>query len=137
MILELLTFTALTASVPDAPAAGTDCGVQVCIYSSSGDTSSTWKTGQRLSRKKRRADAKKNKKRKDVGLSVTIAEEGRGSVFVDGRYLATTGPHAQRALKPGKHEVEVRDGNQTLAIGVLVLGRKAGSVRLVVNPSRG
>ncbi len=135
MLLELLTFTTITAALPEAPAAGPDCGVQVCIYSSD-QTGSAWKTGQRLSRKKRKADAKKNRKRKDVGLSVSLAE-GRGTVFVDGRYLATTGPHAQRALKPGKHEVEVRDGDETLAIGVLTISRKAGALRLVVNPSRG
>lgn len=135
MLLELMTFAALVGSVPSAPSAGTDCGMQVCLYASA-ESGSTWKAGQRLSRGKRRQDAKKNKKRKAVGLSVSLSE-GRGSVFIDGRYLATTGPHAQRTLKPGKHELEVRDGDETLAVGVLVVSRKAGSLLVVIDPTRG
>ncbi|MBK7825953.1 hypothetical protein [Nannocystis sp.] len=62
-------------------------------------------------------------------LSVTI-EDGRGSVFVDGR-LAGTAPVANLTLGPGKHDLQVRDGQKILAEGVLTIP-KGASVRVVV-----
>ena len=62
-------------------------------------------------------------------LSVTI-DGGRGSVFVDGR-LAGTAPVANLTLGPGKHDLQVRDGQKILAEGVLTIP-KGASVRVVV-----
>jgi hypothetical protein len=135
MLLELgltgLLAGALAAFAP-APGADVDCGAQVCIYGADADN---WKPDSRLSKKARRKNAKRNRKRKDVALSVTV-EGARASVFVDGRYLASEGPHALRGVKPGKHEIEVRDGERVVAVGVLVIPRKAGAVALVVHDGR-
>lgn len=124
------------------PDTASDCGAQVCVYASdksdasvTGSDAGTWKSGARMSRKARAKDAKANRKRSDVELSVQI-EGGRGSVFIDGRYLAGSGPHAQRALKPGKHEIEVRDGERTIAVGVLTIPRSVAAVALVVHTDR-
>ncbi|MBL9101498.1 MAG: hypothetical protein JNL82_11105 [Myxococcales bacterium] len=62
-------------------------------------------------------------------LSVKI-EEGRGSVFVDGRF-AGVAPVASLELGPGKHDVQVRDGSKILAEGVITVP-KGGSVKATV-----
>jgi hypothetical protein len=140
MLLEfvLLALTALAS----APATDDDCGEQVCLYgldrsdnALAGEEAGSWKPDARLSRKRRRKEAKKNRKRKNVSLSVAL-EGSRGSVFVDGRYLATSGPHAQRGIKPGRHEIELRDGDRVIAVGVLTIPRKLGALALVVHADR-
>lgn len=135
-MFELWTLLAL------APAEiGDDCGERVCIYASDGDgalasdEAGSFQSDARLTRKQRSAEAKKQRKRKSVVLQVLI-EGGRGSAFVDGRYLAGDGPHAERTLKPGKHEVEVRDGERVIAVGVLTIPRSAAAVTLVVHADR-
>ena len=140
MLIELMLIAALDNA--PAPVIGTDCGVQVCLYANDrsykrviGQGVGSWKPGSRLSRKKRKQEAKKNRRRKDVSLNVMV-EGGRGSVFVDGRYLASEGPHAQRVLKPGQHELEVRDGEQVVTFGVLVVPRKVSSIAVVVHADR-
>lgn len=134
-VLELIfvTFAALAAA-DGPPPAGADCGEQVCLYASGSDGSS-WKPDDRLSAKQRRREAKRNRKRRDIGLSVDLVG-GRGSVFIDGRYLATSGSFAERELKPGKHELEVRDGTELVTAGVLVISRKAKGLRVVVHADR-
>jgi hypothetical protein len=57
-------------------------------------------------------------------------------VFIDGRYLAVSGPHDRRAVKPGKHEIEVRDGERIVAVGVLTIARNIDAVTLVVHADR-
>jgi hypothetical protein len=116
-----------------APTIGADCGEQVCVYAS-GENGS-FKADVRLNKKQRSAEAKKNAKAKRVSVSVQV-ESGRGSAFIDGRYLAGEGPHAERALLPGRHEVEVRDGDRVIAVGILTIPRKASAVTLVVHADR-
>jgi hypothetical protein len=129
MMLAMFELLALLAAAPEI---GDDCGEQVCIY---GTDKGVWKPEERLSRKQRSSEAKKNRKHADVGLRVVV-EGGRGSVFVDGRYLAGEGPHAERALDPGKHEIEVRDGETVIAVGVLTIPRKIEALTLVVHADR-
>lgn len=62
-------------------------------------------------------------------LSVTI-EDGRGSVFLDGRYVGTA-PLSDLALGVGKHDLQVRDGNKILAEGVLTVPKSA-DIRVTV-----
>lgn len=62
-------------------------------------------------------------------LSVKI-EDGRGSVFVDGRFVSTA-PVSDLTLGPGKHDLQVRDGDRILAEGVVTIP-KGGSVRATV-----
>jgi hypothetical protein len=104
----------------------------VCIY---GTDKGLWKPDARLSRKQRSSEKKKHRKYADVTLRVVI-EGGRGSVFVDGRYLASEGPHSERALDPGKHELEVRNGETVVAVGVLSIPRKIEALTLVVHADR-
>lgn len=121
-----------------APDISGDCGEQVCLFATAGDdalegeAAGTWKPDAHLSNKQRKAEAKRNRKRKPVTLRVQV-EGGRGSVFVDGRYLATEGPHAERELVPGKHEIEVRDGDTVVCVGVLTIPRKATELTVVVD----
>lgn len=63
-------------------------------------------------------------------MTLRVAAE-RGSVFVDGRYLA---PDATRAIKPGKHELELREGDEVLALGVLVVPKGAESIVVEIDP---
>lgn len=132
MLLLQLT---LAMSLALEPATDVDCGAAVCIYG--GDTASQddWKPDARLSRKQRQKDAKANRKRGDVTLDVDVVD-GRGSVFIDGRYLAASGPHDQRAVKPGKHEIEIRDGERVIAVGVLTVARDIEAITLVVHADR-
>ena len=62
-------------------------------------------------------------------LSVTI-EDGRGSVFLDGRYVGTA-TLTDLSLGAGKHDLQVRDGAKILAEGVLTVP-KGASVRVNV-----
>ena len=60
-------------------------------------------------------------KRKGAACKVEFEiEGGRASVFVDGRYAGTT-PNTAMSLLPGKHDVQVRDGQKILAEGVLTV----------------
>lgn len=62
-------------------------------------------------------------------LSVTV-DDGRGSVFIDGRYVGTA-PLSDLSLGAGKHDLQVRDGAKILAEGVLTVP-KGASVRVNV-----
>ncbi|NVB37998.1 hypothetical protein G6O69_09155 [Pseudenhygromyxa sp. WMMC2535] len=87
-----------------------------------------WRSGEQLDDKQR--SRKRNRKRKDVSVSLSLSGEGRASVFVDGVWIALA-PVDALALKPGKHDVEVRDGERVLARGVLTVPRR-GEVRVTV-----
>jgi hypothetical protein len=131
----LLQFTlAMFFASASAPATDVDCDSAVCVYADS-PSQDDWKPDARLSRKQRQKDAKANRKRGDVTLDVEVVD-GRGSVFIDGRYLAADGPHQQRAIKPGKHEIEVRDGERVIAVGVLTVARDIEAITLVVHADR-
>jgi hypothetical protein len=121
--------------IASAPATDIDCGALVCVYGAEPTSQDNWKPDARLSRKQRQKDAKANRKRPDVTLDVDVVG-GRGSVFIDGRYLAASGPHDRRTVKPGKHEIEVRDGERIIAVGVLTIARKVEAVTLVVHADR-
>lgn len=98
------------------------------------DDSAKWAADAKLSKKARTKQYKKNRKRKPIPVTVNI-EGGRGSAFVDGRYLA---PGESHELKPGKHDVHVRDGDTVLAQGVLTVPRRSdGFIVTVVHPDGG
>jgi hypothetical protein len=62
-------------------------------------------------------------------LSVKI-EEGRGSVFIDGRFVGVA-PIGSISLTPGKHDLQIRDGSKILAEGVITIP-KGSTVRTTV-----
>jgi hypothetical protein len=95
-----------------------------------------WETGQSLDDRKRRAEANKNKRKKDADLSVSITG-GRASVFIDGVWVSE-GPLSGFAIKPGRHDIQIRDGQTVIAMGMLTVPRKGGSVAIrVTHPSPG
>ena len=126
---------ALALLLWSAPSTDIDCGAKVCVYGSDPTSQDDWTPDARLSRKQRQKDAKANRKRSDVTLDVDVVG-GRGSVFIDGRYLAASGAFDRRSVKPGKHEIEVRDGERIIAVGVLAIGRNVEAVTLVVHADR-
>lgn len=63
-------------------------------------------------------------KRKGTGSLTVKVDDGRGSVFVDGRY-AGTAPLADLSLGAGKHDLQVRDGAKILAEGVVTVPKGA------------
>ncbi|MGB1277666.1 MAG: hypothetical protein ACPG77_18120 [Nannocystaceae bacterium] len=75
-------------------------------------------------------ERRKNRKRKASQVSFTI--DGRGSVFVDGIYRGTA-PVKELDLKPGKHDVQVRDGKDVLAEGVLTIPRKSKQFEITIS----
>lgn len=131
MSLRMLIPTALGLALCLEPAvAHADCTAPsgVCVRSGDGVG---WKAGETLSDKQRAKEARKNRKRDPVIFYLTISG-GRGSVFIDGVW-AGTAPIQALELKPGKHDVQVRDGSTVLAAGVLLVPRQPnGDVELEV-----
>lgn len=71
-------------------------------------------------------------KRKGPPCKVSFEiDGGRGSVFVDGRYVGTA-PVQSVNLLPGKHDIQVRDGQKILAEGVLTVP-KGGSMQVTID----
>jgi hypothetical protein len=104
----------------------------VCIL----DGKASFERGASFDDKARAKEAKKRAKSNvRVRVSVTI-DGGRGSVFVDGRWI-NLAPIGDLELTPGRHDLEVRDRDVILARGVLDLSANAktkrdASVSLVV-----
>lgn len=90
-----------------------------------------FKADSGLTDKSRRKEAKRYKKKKSLELSVAVTE-GRASVFVDAVWVGTA-PIENFEIKPGKHDLEVRDGNTVMATGLLTISSKhKGPVRVTV-----
>lgn len=113
----------LALAAPTARAAGPCSDASgVCLDTSSG---ARWEPDASLSAKQIKA------KRKGASCKVSFEiDGGRGSIFVDGRY-AGTAPNSTMSLPPGKHDVQVRDGQKILAEGVLTVP-KGGSLQVTV-----
>ena len=113
---------ALGAAAPArAAAAACSDASGVCLS----DDKAKWEPDASLSAKQLKA------KRKGPACKVAFEiDGGRGSVFVNGRY-AGTAPDATLSLLPGKHDIQVRDGQKILAEGVLTVP-KAGSLQVTV-----
>lgn len=112
---------ALACMLASTPAkAAEECGPTACV------TGAGWSTDEQLDDTARKREAKKNKKRKDAQLTVQI-NGGRGSLFVDGVFIAIA-PALYVPIKPGKHDIEIRDGDRVRARGVLTIPNNAGDV---------
>lgn len=121
---------ALTLAAPLTAAAGDDeaCDPDASLCVESG--TAEWTADEQLSAKNLRRDARKNRKRKPKPVSVSI-EGGRGSVFIDGRW-AGEAPVSDYELKPGRHDVQVRDGETVLSEGILKISRKSDAIDITV-----
>jgi hypothetical protein len=89
-----------------------------------------WSGGEQLDDKARAREAKKNRGRKASTLTVELVDR-RGSVFIDGVWIALA-PLNYVPIAPGKHDVEIRDGERVLARGVLTVGTRGGDVTIRV-----
>jgi hypothetical protein len=117
-----LALTAVFATPTTAQAACSDPS-NLCLDDAKG---AKWEPDASLS-----AKALKAKRKGAPGkLSIKI-EDGRGSVFIDGRF-AGVAPVADVTLGPGKHDIQVRDGDRILAEGVVTIP-KGASVRATVH----
>jgi hypothetical protein len=122
---QLLLFVAIMLSSTPASAAEV-CDPNVCV------SGARWASGEQLDDKAREREAKRNRKNNDATLTVELAG-GRGSVFLDGVWIALA-PINYVPIKPGKHDLEVRDGTRVLARGVLEVDKKGGDVTVRVTP---
>lgn len=118
LVLAVLLLCPATAGAAEV------CDSQICV------SGADWSSGEQLDDKTRAREAKRNRKGKDSTLSVEV-QAGRGSVFVDGVWIAPA-PINYVPIKPGKHDVEIRDGENVRARGVLIVGKKPGDVILKV-----
>jgi hypothetical protein len=114
-----LALACLLASSP-AEADEEECGPTACV------TGAAWSSDAQLDDAARKREGKKNRKRKDAQLTVQI-NGGRGSVFVDGVFVAVA-PALYVPIKPGKHDIEIRDGERVRARGVLTIPNNASDV---------
>ena len=114
------TLLVATGLVPASASAAEVCDGQVCV------SGAEWSAGEQLDDKARAKERKRNRKGKDSTLTVELVG-ARGSVFVDGVWIATA-PIDFVPIKPGKHDLEVRDGERLVARGVLD-GRQAARRR--------
>jgi hypothetical protein len=115
-------FTGLAGSTAQAEPECTASGV--CV------DGATWNNGETLDDRARARERSRNKKRKNGTLTVTV-QSGRASVFVDGVWVALA-PANYVPIKPGKHDIQVRDGQRVLATGVVVVPRNGGDVEIKV-----
>lgn len=127
--LLLATCFAVVATSAPSPALAGDCpnGSSICVNAGEAE----WTANDVLSGKNRRKDAKKYRKKDPVPLTVKI-EGGRGSVFVDGRWVGEA-PLQDVALKPGRHDLQVRDGATVLGEGTLKIKKGSGPIELLVS----
>ncbi|KIG15619.1 hypothetical protein DB30_05367 [Enhygromyxa salina] len=123
-LFRLFVLSLACALAPSRAHAAEECGPYACI------SGAAWASGEQLDDAARKREAKRNRKHKDVQLSVQVAN-GRGSVFVDGVWIAPV-PALYVPIKPGKHDLEVRDGDRVLARGVLTIPKKGGEVSVRV-----
>lgn len=119
-LLPPLVLLAALAAPTSADAACSDPS-NLCVE----PAAAKWEPDKSLSQKQLKA------KRKGANGTLSLKiEEGRGSVFVDGRF-AGVAPLANLELGPGKHDIQVRDGSKILAEGILNIP-KGASVKATV-----
>jgi hypothetical protein len=116
------------AGAPAATASWqTDCDEDsnLCVEQPSG---ASWAGGTKTTAKER-----KRRSLKGGGTLALSIEGGRGSVFVNGRYVGTA-PVEGVKVPRGKSDVQVRDGAEVLAWGVLLVPKDAQVVATVRHP---
>src|SRR5262245_25069469 len=112
MVLALAAGVALGVASPGALAAAAfacEDPSGLCVDSGGG----SWEPDKKSTSK----DRKKRSSKSGGSLSVTI-DGGRGSVFLNGRYVGTA-PVNGVELPSGKNDLQVRDGADVLATGLL------------------
>lgn len=124
LALALAAGVALGAASSGAAAASTlacDDASGLCVDSGG----ASWEPDKKSSSK----DRKKRSSKSPGTLAVTI-DGGRGSVFVNGRYVGTA-PVSGVEVPAGKNDLQIRDGANVLATGLLEVP-KGASVSVTV-----
>jgi len=117
LLRRLLTPFVLLAALAAPTSADAACSdpSNLCVE----PAAAKWEPDKSLSQKQLKA------KRKGASGTLSLKiEEGRGSVFVDGRF-AGIAPLSSLELGPGKHDIQVRDGSKILAEGVITIPKGA------------
>ena len=123
--LVLALALSIAFAIPRSSEAAEVCDEQgVCV------DGAAWTSGDQLDDKARAKERKKHAKRKDASLTVRV-NQGRGSVFVDGVWIAVA-PVNFMPIKPGKHDIEIRDGETLLARGIIDIPKTGGDVTFTV-----
>jgi hypothetical protein len=129
--LGLALGAALALAVPAAPASASasmfECDEEgnLCFEQIKG---SRWFYQAKTNSKMR----KKRSSKPDAKLSLTI-EGGRGSVFLNGKYIGTA-PLDEVDVTSGPNDLHVRDGSEVLTWGILTLPKDGTVVATVKHP---
>jgi hypothetical protein len=125
-----LWFVASTATPSPLSAADTCNPDLLCAISGT----VTFKPEATISRGSLGKDYKKYRRRKKIPVTFIVAE-GRASVFIDGVYEGTT-PTDPIPLRPGRHDVQLRDRELVVAQGVMRISTRSDeAVMKVRHPS--
>lgn len=111
--------------LPSGPAAACEDESRLCVDSDN----AKWEPDGTISKSARKRERKKNKKKPPSTLELTV-KDGRASVFLDGRFLSTA-PIEGYEITPGKHDIQIRDGDIILAEGVIKIPSKT-TVKITV-----
>jgi hypothetical protein len=114
----------LTAATPTARAAF-ECSEEgnLCV-----ESGGNWASGSRTTKKDRKRQSKKS-----AGSLTVRIEGGRGSIFLNGRY-AGTAPLEGIEIPSGKNDLQIRDGSEVLATGVLTVPKGSDVIAVVRHP---
>ncbi|MCR9159353.1 MAG: hypothetical protein ACE37F_08450 [Nannocystaceae bacterium] len=125
----LVTFLGLGLAVAVAPTAHAELEFEcsdegnLCV-----ESGGNWSSGSRTSSKDRRKQSKKT-----AGTLTVRIEGGRGSIFINGRY-AGTAPLEGIEIPSGKNDLQIRDGADVLATGVLTVPKDSDVIAVVRHP---
>lgn len=123
----LVTMLGLGLGVSVAPAAQAafECTEEgnLCV-----ESGGSWSNGASTTSKDRRKQSKKT-----AGSLTVRIENGRGSIFINGRY-AGTAPLEGIEIPSGKNDIQVRDGSEVLSQGVLTVPKDSDVIAVVQHP---
>lgn len=129
MLSSLALATTIAGGLAIAPSGAADAAAAACTDPSNlcltPSKGAKWQPGKKSTRKDR--------KRRGRGAAGTLAldvENGRGSLFINGRY-AGTAPLTGKEIPAGKNDIQVRDGMIVLAEGLLTVP-KGGTLTVTV-----
>jgi hypothetical protein len=92
------------------------------------ESGGSWASGSSTNSKDRRKQSQKT-----AGTLTVRIEGGRGSIFLNGRY-AGTAPLEGIEIPSGKNDLQIRDGSEVLATGVLTVPKESNVIAVVRHP---
>ncbi len=115
----------LAVSMPTSADAAFECLEEgnLCV-----ESGGKWQADRRSNSKDR-----KRRSKKSAGTLTIRIEGGRGSVFVNGRY-AGTAPLEGIEIPSGNNDLQIRDGSEVLATGLLTVPKESDVIAVVRHP---